>query len=709
MSFIRDEAHPWRSAALAKIPVRTIKIVAPSRGRVDLPCAEPDDNATGLSLWLEHERVYLVPSELVTSAAARGSIRSVAEIATADGQVGIDGAIVTPADLDYDLQAKDTQAALTTEGAHFSVRPLIDSARLDAMTSANTVESFAKAIDMKLPRIVTQSAATQPNLPTYNQFESLRWEVAREAGQADYGVRLHSLARIVCHATVLRAIGASPGLTPMMARGQMLACLTAETPSLLLGDFRNRCWIYLCDELDPRYRAFLVMGVRGLQHYAGAQQTVYSRLLSEPEAGEEVINFVRRAGDLPIVVPPPAAYTEVLRSADLAMGYYFAYANSLGIGHKATQVLLQTMLGPHIWGEHATLPYKAAFPRLDAATYLLRTRLGAENVAVPHGFDRLVSSAPLIARRFMASLGALLGDTYGGKRISIADVMAQVVGVMSSSDQARELLKQVWACTSGGYAALEWITPFQPNVPDGFERAVSAYRSSGHLIAQCRRTPCGLLTPVFTTGVPMRDAVLGVNLGPSAPRHNELVIYQLAAGVPLKCRCEADYAGMYGPRIADLGIIRSWKAVVQWVRYDNLPIDTKPRRRTISQASLHSEELAPAMGFAHFLPETRTLSTRLEQVSARPASTDGTIRGTPRAASTVREQARLASPSGRVSAGPASSRDEGVGPPAVAGPLPHRGASPATVTTKAPDPRGKGAVRIAPSEKDQLSVRGVQP
>nr|UVZ34692.1 hypothetical protein [Botryosphaeria dothidea chrysovirus 1-like]WDR17081.1 P4 [Botryosphaeria dothidea chrysovirus 1] len=717
MSFTRDPNHSWRSMAFAGVPVARARVTQTVRGRADLAPADTDNTAATLEAWIDHQRPYLLPDELAGPAMATGVLASVSEVSSADHSVGLDGAARIVTGIGYNLRTKTTHAVLATGGAHMQVTPYLDPVNVASMTKANSVEAFARQAEIKLPRVLAPGQPTanqQAQGATYNQLEALRWEIAKHAAQADYGARLHGLARVVCHTHVLRQAGLKAKRTRHMGVLAMGSCLTAETPNLAINDLNERCWLYLCDELDPRYRAFLAMGVRGLQHYADpASGTIYSELRSEPEndADNQGITFVRKSGDLRQPHPDPADYERVLAAPDLCLAYYYAYAGSLGIGHQATQVLLQTMLGPHVWGENARLPYRASFPKLDAATYLLRSTDTAPPSAVVAHFGRMLATGPVIAQRFLASLGSVVSGFAGGRKVSLADVMAQVVGVLADPDQARSLLRLVWSHASDGYAALEWVNPFWSGVSEAFDACIAAYRLNAHLISQCRATPSQSIRPVFNGGVDMRDAIIGSDLrGEPDARYCESVIYQLVAGVPLTCQCEPPSGAMYGPAPERLGVLRSWRAVVTWVRYGlepakRLALEQEEPPRRESKSSESSAGVVPALTFTHKIPATTTEQTKpLSDPGLQPKSLfESASRWQSPATPTV-DHAKRASIG---SLGSGNRRDFLRSPPPAPPPAtyrsPPRSDAPTVVALPAEAPPAP------PSTSDEMSMRGVLP
>nr|WRW25208.1 P3 [Bipolaris zeicola chrysovirus 1] len=570
MSFVSDPARPWCSLALSKLKSVVVDVRVPLQGRAEQGMSTHGDSVTGLAAFIEGERPFLLQEEAVAHAIEDGCVSSVASLSDARGAMGLDGSATLTATVPYNMLAKETRASLVTEGRFFRVAPSVHRDALDTMMTCNSVEEFAKTVAMKLPRI-TSSVMPVPGADAvyFNQFEQLRLAVAKDAGQSDYGVRLHNLARVVCHTAVRRHLRDAPKRTSMMGKTNMRSLVTAETPTITAADFRADCWLYVKDEMDPRYRAFLTMGARGLHHFVSpGQETVYSRLQSEPEVINQRVTFVRLCGEFAPVAPDVAAYVDVLSSLPLALSYYYAYANSLGLGHQATQVLMQCSLAPHVWGATASLPYRASHPRLDAATYLLRPDQVAPDVQCPRGIGRLVDSSPLLAYRVMAGLSALLTGFTAGRMVALNEVLSQVAGVIAEQQQARALMEQVLRASCSGYAALEWITPFSMDPRDGFRRVVSAYRTGLQLLGQCRTAPAASLSPLFDKGVDMRDAMLSSPFKKGGmPGYVESVVYQLMAGVPVKCASEADTPNSFGPRPAELGIVRSWLAVVTWVRY----------------------------------------------------------------------------------------------------------------------------------------------
>ncbi|AWC67510.1 hypothetical protein KM761_s4gp1 [Betachrysovirus aspergilli] len=711
MAFVRDTQYPWRTQALAGFPVRFAEYKFGSRSKEVLPASGVDASPSGINSFIEHERPYLVPTEVAAGAARSGKLRSVAEVVDVSGPKGLDGAVAIHADIDYDLFQKDTAAQLTTEGTSFRVSPGVDESKRQAMEISESVEDFAKAVGIRLPRMVstgtTPVQAMGPGV-SYNQFEALRWAVARDAGQSDYGLRLHNLARIVAHAHVWRLRNQAVRATPSMGRTKFQAIMSAELPQIDSQRFLNDCWLYVGDETDPKYKAFLLMGVQGLQYYVdGAQQTVYSRLVSDPELVDQNVTFVLRSGQM--TYPTIASYREVLQSPELCLAYYYAYAASLGIGVGATHVLLQTILAPHIYNDAAVLPYRSRHPRLDAATYLLRTGGGTVSQVVG-GCARLIYSAPVIATRYLAGVGAVLGGFARGVGISQPDVVAQVVGAVSDANTAREVSACVWSCVTGGYVALEWLDPFRPDPNDGIVNAISCYRQYLHLLGQARRAPAEALRGVFFDGVDMSNAIPGVAFqGSGEDRFKETLVYQLAAGTALKCRAEPDTPALFGSNPAALQLLRTWRAVVHWVRYNLVATEEATPARALSPPPRVDTPVGPVLTFAHAVPPTDTLPERgrspsvVSQTTVRPLVLDsGKVPSGP--GSSTASKAR---PPGGITAATPSTRGT---LPAASGGGPTTPRQPAPVRGEAPRQSPTGSSQKgSPQSSDTVSVRGVGP
>ncbi|ALO50152.1 ORF4, partial [Penicillium janczewskii chrysovirus 2] len=649
MAFIASSSRPWLSQGLSQLANSKMSVSRGTRGRTEMEPAEADNSATGLLAFLEHERPYLLPDHLLCAAIQNEKVTSVGEVSPTTGPKGLDGAHGIASTIPYDLYG-DGEACdvdLRSDSVNFRVAPGIDEASLRSMSDANSVEEFAKAVGIRLPRIIAGPLAAPPGSstttpPTYNHFEALRWAVARDAGKADYGLRLHNLARIVCHAYVFRTKSEAARRTSAMGypRTMVSNLLTAELPTVSLPDYQAKCWVYIADELDPRYRAFLWMGVRGMHHYvADDQHSMYSSLESGPEALTEEVCFVRQSGDSP--APPTADdFLAVLSNPELALAYYYAYASSVGVNHASTQVLLQTVHMPYLScdGENYVLPYCSRSPKLDGATYLLRPTGAIPPSQVLLNAGRVVYSAPLVCQRFWTGVGALLGGFAGGRGVSTPDVIAQAVGIMSDRVTSREVLRSVWACVSGGYAALEWMDPFASSVNGAYELAIEAYRKHVHLLAQARTTPGRVLAPVFTTGVDMTDAIPGLGAhGSGEARYLESVVYGLIAAEPVRCWFEPS-AAVSQQAAAASQLARSWRAVVTWVRYSAEEIAKPKPRRSSSQARGPAPEITrvdtptvPVLSFAHIVPPTTSGQWPADTASQASAPT---VKPTPQRPST---------------------------------------------------------------------------
>jgi len=349
-------------------------------------------------------------------------------------------------------------------------------------------------------------------------------------------------------------------------RNSVRSLLTTETHTLTTAALQNSCWVYVADDLSEEYRAFLMMGVRGLQHYADeGSRTVYSRCVSEPEASDSSIDitFVHRAGAIVRPAPPVDAYLRVLRSPSRAAACYFAYASSLGIGVSVSQVLIQTVVGPFVWGDKAVLPYRSCSPRLDAAPYLLGDTSTLPTLE-PLDVAQIVSCGAIIAERLLTALGATITGFANNAKVAMVDVLGAITGLVSSADQSRALISSILSANHPSSVGLHWVDPFRPEVSEGFDRCVHAYRRHHGLLTQFSKSPVRSLQPLLYGGVEMSAGVPGGAM--ASTRYVETVVYQIVATGIVTCESERLTQGTV-PNMALLGHLTAWRPQYNWVRY----------------------------------------------------------------------------------------------------------------------------------------------
>ncbi|QDB74974.1 MAG: hypothetical protein KM765_s4gp1 [Coniothyrium diplodiella chrysovirus 1] len=640
MAIAMDPEHPWRSMAFKHIPVTVITppTISLPRTMSDKP-GEYGSSQADVHEWLDYNADYRVPHSLAQVSMHEKTLGVVTEVLDISGHPTVDGSIVRVDDLEYDFQTKATNVEYSHEGQHMSVQPQLNEAAVRSMTHSLSVEDFAKTAGFKLPRVTAPNGPqhVSPLGPTdgegggmlINRFEELRELARNRASSDDYGARLHNLARIVCHAVVSESMGSKHQPTKASSWTRTRSILTAETPLLGQREMQTNSWWYIGSESAASFRAFLLMGARGLHYYVSpGSESVYSKLRSEPEVlSDRGVVFVRLTGSIPNPHPQPNDFLDVLSHSQMALDYYFAYAASLGIGHQATEILAQCAVAPFIYSERAALPYKRNSPVLDACPYVLRPVLEQKVMSVDSVQD-LIFSAPVIAARTMAGLGAIITSFANGSRVATADVIAQLIGVLGNPDTARELVKQCHAAQSAGSIGLEWMSPFT-DVTEGYARCVNAYRRSGALLCQNRRSIVKELAPIWS-GVDMKNAMFGAKMIRGS-KYVELVMMQLAGGKALSCMSEKfvqnaldedDYTG--------LAMMRSWKAAHVFSRYNvaihKLPeVDTEALSYRSSASARSASESSAVESSIGFLPPalltSEAKSEKSGSATVRAAST----------------------------------------------------------------------------------------
>lgn len=621
MSFEADPNAPWRSTCFSKIAVRHVTV--PDSPREYEPVRADDDVATGVDGvrdWVASTERWGPARGEARIAMSSGKLVGSYEVGNCNDVSALGSEVVVDSGLDYEHFSKQTRLVTTTDGYHYRAAPDLNAAAVDSMLNAQSVEEYAKTAGFKLPRITAADNVATPDPlgvvsedggMIVNRFEALRGEVGDHASQDDYGFRLHSLARIVLHSVVVKeSAKVNKRRKVMEERDHMRSILTASLPLITPAGLRDSSWWYIGSELSPLYRAFLVMGARGLHHYANVD-TVYAGLVSEPEVSmpeSTNIIFTRKTGQLQRddVAPHVDDYLRVLDNPELALSFYNAYAQSIGLVHEASEVLLQTAVGPFIWSEVATMPYRAASPKMDGAAYLL-----TENTSKAHlnllGVESLVTRAPVIGRGYLVGAAALIGGFKRNSKTLIGDVLARTMGALSDGVQARTLGAEVWLNLAGCTASLEWVHPFD-NVQNGVTRAINAFRSSGWLLAWYNCVPSVALDGVFDSGVLMSGGVIGES-DYRGDHYRELLVFQLAQGRPLQLMSESYAQAVLTPaEYQTMGAMRAWRAVCRPIRFASRDMDapaSKPRNERVpieDVVDVGEEEASASLQFLRAIP-----------------------------------------------------------------------------------------------------------
>lgn len=590
MSVTIDPTHTWRSAALSRFPVATYTVSNPRVARAEPAGIVERGGPAGLKTWIETGMPYRPPVDIATAAMRAGQIRLHTELCDLSHRSGLASAAQQTVVMDYDYRKKDTICETRSDGEHIPVLAGINLSLLERMDTSASIDAVSKDIGLKLPRLTASNTGAQgpQGALAYNELESSRYFLVRAAQQDDYGLRLHNLAKVVCHALVADRLQLRGKHTVEMNRGRFGSVLTAELASLQYNVLEESSWFYIADDLSPEYRAFLTMAAKGVWHYVSpGTETIYSRCVSEVEVGlsDKPINFVRRSGNMAAPQPPAAAFVRVLASPSLAAACYYAYADSLGIGLEASQVLLQTMFGPHFWGKRAYLPYKALHPKTDAAVYLLRNVSSVARLSLGD-LNHMLGDMAILSTRVMAGLGSVLTSYTCDKKVAMPNVVAAMVGLVTDPSAAKSLLLQVHSHVNAGYAGLEWVECFRQDTDAAFDRAVTAYKLHHGLLTQYYKAPVSILKGLLFSGVEMSNEVPGSKY--STVPYIDLVVYQIMGSGVLSVQSEqltsADLANVHM-----LGAVSAWRALYSWVRYSPVSV------RSSTPASENSTGSEPIM------------------------------------------------------------------------------------------------------------------
>lgn len=575
----------------AGIPIKYVEHPEPVRGRaeyggnasLDIPTeVAVTDNTT--REWVDACCAPLLSDLEAREAMSVGMVSVEYEVSSKDLR-SADNSIALARPIDYVYtEAAATQLHQTYAGRHFVARPEINRTVVDAMYSAPSADKFVQATGMKLPRVMASASnsAGVAGVPgegapmsaadtASNQFEATRRAVSQYAKSDDYGQRLFNLARVVLHSRVVHTLGLKPDRTPAMSAQGMHFMLANEALGLTITQLRSSVFLYVHTDDTPDYRAFLTMGVRGMHNYAGVVGTIYSncRIATEDSGiSGDGITFVRVGGEKFQATTgiPEAVYTRVLSNPEACLAYYYAYARSMGLGEVATAVLCQAAVGPHIWGADAISPYKTCNPKLDAAAYSILPSVDDAHVALTDTRG-LVHNASLIAGAVMAGIGALCMSFKSGKDVDSQEVMRQTVDRLADPETRRGLVRAVTGRYSGGSIGLEWLSPFSYDVMAGLRECVAAWRSKAVLLSLYRTTPIMGLSQLFTSGVDMRNAMIGRGVTKKENGYAQLMAGCLAVGEAAPGRCERVAVAVVARVNGIIPRMREWKPVVTLVRF----------------------------------------------------------------------------------------------------------------------------------------------
>ncbi|AKP45146.1 hypothetical protein P2 [Fusarium oxysporum f. sp. dianthi mycovirus 1] len=455
---------------------------------------------------------------------------------------------------------------IQTQRQFFKVPAAIDGARLDKLAEALSIETAAKQLDIKLPRLVVGGQGG--NNATYSDFEALRGKVVDKSVNDDYGLRLANMARLVLHAYTASEAGLQHTLLGANTSVRVQKKLVAETPLLTAAEFDQGHFVYVGNDVSEEYWAFLSMSLLGVQANTGTTQTVYSRMVFDPELRpNEMLTYVLQTGEQVPTPATPAVRVSVLNNPTKCLSFYYAYATSMGLAQSASSILRQVALMPFMFKKNAVLPYKAVpEPKADAYMYLLRqTR---EDIRLNYNtLEVIVYQSPIIADAVKAGLAASAFSYRVRSSHRTNEILAAVKSALADYGMALSTIAGVLADYGGITADLEWINPFSESVDTGLDACIHSYREYGWLLTTYNSLDSiDAFRPAFETGVDMRNAQYGYNINERP--YLETLITLSVQGRPWSLESEP-LLDAGNPRLQhDARTITHWMAVIQWVRYE---------------------------------------------------------------------------------------------------------------------------------------------
>ncbi|QIQ28418.1 P2 protein [Fusarium sacchari chrysovirus 1] len=455
---------------------------------------------------------------------------------------------------------------IQTQRHFFQVPAAIDTARLDKLAEALSIETAAKQLDIKLPRLV--AGGQGGNNATYSDFEALRGKVVDKAVNDDYGLRLANMARLVLHAYTASEAGLSHTLLGANTSVRVQKKLVAETPLLTAAEFDQGHFIYVGNDVSEEYWAFLSMALLGVQENTGNTQTVYSRMAFMSELRpNDMLTYVLQTGEQVPTPATPAVRVSVLNNPTKCLAFYYAYATSMGLAQAASSLLRQVALMPFMFKKNAVLPYKAVLePKADAYMYLLRqTR---EDIRLSYNtLEVIVYQSPIIADAIKAGIAASAFSYRVRSSHRTNEITAAVKSALADYGMALSTLAAILADYGGITADLEWVNPFSESVDIGLDSCIHSYREYGWLLTTYNSLDSiDAFRPAFETGVDMRNAQYGYSINERP--YLETLITLSVQGRPWSLESEP-LLDAGNPRLQhDARTITHWMAVIQWVRYE---------------------------------------------------------------------------------------------------------------------------------------------
>jgi len=452
----------------------------------------------------------------------------------------------------------------------FRVAPRLDDTKVSILRTSPTIESAAKDLGLKLPRIFATddpAAAQGPNIhKTYSEFERLRGFVAEDAMNEDYGQRLSQLAKIVLHAYTAAQLGLNHDDSDVQAVIHVKSLVVAELPLLRATEYDKDVFVYLDCDTNVEYQAFHIMGLAGLENYVGMfNRTVYSNMVGSNELKTGgTVRFVQLTGDRIMTAPTPQAFAAVLNKPKACLAFYNAYASTLGILDKATSVLRQMSILPFMHRETAILPYAARLtPKADAYVYLLADLKSLVGQAEVDAVD-MVLHARFLAEQILVGCGAIMASYQYERKTAAVEVHLQVLKALdshvTSTATVQATLMSIAHCTGD----LEWVNPFAAGASLGADMCTNAYRRSAWIMGSYASMVLPAFTPLFSTGVDMRNIDIAHQSKNSTWK--EAAILNEALGLPWRYMSETQFDSLSLNALRDLDKYRRWKAAIQFIR-----------------------------------------------------------------------------------------------------------------------------------------------
>lgn len=455
-------------------------------------------------------------------------------------------------------------AAMTQAHRFMPVRPQMNESALETFSASWSAEEAAKTLNLKLPRIINQGTTNTGPSSTHNNLEELRAKIVSHARSDDYGHRLFQMARLVLHAKVVADAGRRHDPSTILAPAASLSIFNAETLTLSPQELDAGYFVYLEDEQDPRYRAFLTLALYGVENFVGETQTVYSGMKPHAEifSLRDSITWVQKSGPALAGQIDVMSLQVVLGDPEFCLSALYSYATSLGLGRHVLTILRQTAVMPFMFKRLAYLPYRCVVsPKADVYGYLLAT-VDSQYSPIVLDVRDMLSSAPIFAMAAKAGIAWLAFSYQNSAMLNSTQLTSAIMSLMVNSVTAETWWKCVWEYYLGDHLAYYHLNPFLEDQYAATAACSSALRDYGFLMSQYTTQLNDVALRVFASGTDMR--AVSTTFDTEYRAYAESIVLATVEMQPWTLESEMLPIANQDHALKQVG---GWLAAIQWYSY----------------------------------------------------------------------------------------------------------------------------------------------